>query len=115
MENAIRKIFFGKIDEEVHSDFLKFSRGVFENRYLLEGKRQKDKWSVKTSSEFANFLVQRCLEKVKGNAAVKGIIVTTLKIENELGFPIANVKKYQGINQFVIDCEIDSEKILAAM
>src|SRR3989344_2525454 len=77
MKNVIAKIFSGEFDSEVHSDFVKFSRGVFENRYLLEGKKQKDKWGVKTSSEFANFLVRRCLEKFGGRFDFKGAIIYT--------------------------------------
>ena len=67
MENAIAKIFSGKIDEEVHSNFVKFSCGIFQDRYLMEAKKQKDKWSIKTSSEFANFFAKRLLEKSKGD------------------------------------------------
>src|SRR3989344_6948269 len=74
MKNVIAKIFSGETDEEVHSDFVKFSRGVFENRYLLEGKKQKDKWSLKTSAEFVNYLVRRCLEKISGKVRVTGAI-----------------------------------------
>ena len=72
MKNTIAKIFSGETDEEVHSDFIKFSRGIFQDRYLIEGKKQKEKWSIKTSAEFANFFVRRCLEKSPGEINIKG-------------------------------------------
>ena len=37
---VVKKIFEGNFDEEVHNDFLKFGRGEYNNRYLLEGKKQ---------------------------------------------------------------------------
>ena len=37
---TIKKIFEGVFDEGVHSDFLKFGRGEYKNKFLLEGKRQ---------------------------------------------------------------------------
>ena len=36
---VVKKIFDGVSDDEVHSDFLKFGRGEYKNKYLLEGKR----------------------------------------------------------------------------
>ena len=39
----IKKIFDGQPDEEVHSDFLKFGKGEYRNKFLVEAKRQKDK------------------------------------------------------------------------
>src|SRR3989344_1355020 len=94
MKNVIAKIFSGEIDEEVHSDFVKFSRGVFENRYLLEGKKQKDRWGVKTSAEFANFFVRKCLEKFGGKFDFKGAIICTANIKEDIEFEIAGVKSY---------------------
>lgn len=115
MENSIAKIFLGKADDAVHSEFIKFGKGVFENRYLLEGKKQKDKWSVKTSSEFANFFVRKCLEKTKEKIKLKGIIVSTLDISGDCDFPIENIKKYMGIKQLVLNCETTPDKVLNLM
>jgi hypothetical protein len=113
MENAIRKIFSGKADEEVHSDFLKFSRGLFENKYLLEGKKQKDKWAVKTSAEFANFLVRKCLEKVSGNVKATGAIICTFSLQGKIEFE--RVKQFAGVKQHLINGELSAEKILKLM
>tara|TARA_Y100000310_G_scaffold155372_1_gene154839 strand:- start:812 stop:1528 length:717 start_codon:yes stop_codon:yes gene_type:complete len=114
---VIKKIFENEIDEEVHSAFLKFSRGEFKNRYLIEIKKQKDKWAIKTSAEFANFLVKKCLEKA-GNEKIpiKGIIVSTLNLEDdELGFEIKKRSNFQGIRKLQVDTEIYPRKILDLM
>ncbi len=116
MKNVINKIFSGEIDSEVHDDFVKFSRGKFENRYLLEGKKQADKWAVKSSAEFANYFVRRCLEKNSGEVQMKGVIVTTnKKLREEFDFEIAGEKGYMGIKQFLIDGMVNSGKIINLM
>ena len=115
MQNVIHKIFSGKVDDEVHNDFIKFSRGVFENRYLLEGKKQKDRWTIKSSSEFANFFVKKILSKAKGDVEISGIIVSTSDIEKDCSFAIENVKRYMGIKQLVLKCSASVEKIIELM
>ncbi len=113
MENTIKKIFSGKTDEEVHSEFLKFSRGIFENRYLLEGKKQKDRWSVKTSSEFANFLVRRYLEKISGKVKMTGAIICTFSLQGKIEYE--RVKQFAGVKQHLINAEIEAAKIISLM
>lgn len=115
MKSVINKIFSGKTDEEVHSEFIKFSRGVFENRYLVEGKKQKDKWQIKTSSEFANFFVRKLLENLNEPVKVKGIIVSTLDLEKDCEIEIEDVKKYMGIKQLMIDCDTLPSKVISLM
>jgi len=115
MDSVISKIFAGEIDNFVHMDFIRFSKGVFKNKYLLEGKKQKSKWSIKTGAEFGNYLVKKCLSGVSGSLKFKGIIVSTLKLKDEVDFEIVKVKQFMGIKQLVIDTEIDVSKILDMM
>ena len=112
---VIKKIFDKIFDEEVHSDLLKFSRGEFKDRYLVEVKKQKDKYAIKTSAEYANFLVKRSLEGVSGSLKIKGVIICTFDLRAELGFEFAKVKNFQGIRQIVIDTEVNAEEILNLM
>lgn len=111
----IKKVFDGNFDEEVHFGFLKFGRGDYEDRFLLDGKKQKDKWSIKADSEFANYLVQKCLEEVDGEVEIKGIIVSTLDLEDEIDFEIKKKSNFQGIRKLQIDTSIDKQKILDLM
>ncbi len=113
--SVLKKIFDGKRDEEVHSDFVKFSRGIFADRYLIEAKRQKGRWNIKTGAEFANFLVRACLQETKGEVEVKGAIVATFPIGKEAEFPIERVKQFMGIKQAVINAKISADKILNLM
>lgn len=115
MDSVISKIFAGESDNFVHMDFVKFSRGVFPNKYLLEGKRQKDKWSIKAGAEFGNYLVKKCLEGASGSLKMKGIIVSTFNLKDEVDFEIVKTKNFMGIRQLVIDTEIEVSKILELM
>ena len=108
----VKKIFDGVFDDIVHANFLKFGRGMYENRYLIEGKRQAKKWAVKTSAEYANFLVKRCLEKINGSVDIKGVIVSTSDLKDEIGFDIKKVSNFQGVKKNVIDTSVEPSQIL---
>ena len=113
----VKKIFEGVLDDEVHRDFLKFSRGEFKDRYIIEAKKQASKWAVKTSAEFANFLVRACLEKLDPDEkiAMKGVVVSTMDLREEVSFELVKVKNFQGIRQLVIDTEVMPGEILSFM
>ena len=112
---VIKKIFDGIFDDEVHGAFLKFGRGGYKNKYLLEGKRQSKNWSVKAGAEYVNFLVRRCLERIEGKVAVRGIIVSTLDLKNEIGFDIVKTGNFQGIRKNVINTEVETSDVLGLM
>lgn len=115
MENFLKKISEGKCDESVHLEFTKFGKGTFENKYLIDAKKQKSKWSVKTSAEFANFLVRKCLESAGGKISVKGVIVSTLDLKDDIKFPIDKIKQYMGIKQLIIKDEINKNELIDLM
>jgi hypothetical protein len=113
---VIKKVFDGVLDDEVHSSFIKFGRGEYKNKYLIEGKKQSKKWAVKTGPEYSNFLVRKCLEKVSGPVSVKGVIVSTQKLEGEDNpFEFAKVSNFQGVRRHVVDTEVSPEQIFAMM
>jgi len=111
----IKKIFEKKVDDSVHQEFVKFSKGEFKNKFLLEGKKQASKWSIKTSVEFTNSLVKLCLEKAPEKLKIKGIIVSTLDVESDIKFEIKDVKKFMGIRKIIIDTEANKADILELM
>jgi len=111
----MKKIFEGNFDEEVHSDFLKFGRGEYKNRYLLEGKKQKSGWAIKTGSEYVNFLVRKCLGKAQGHLFVSGVIISTMDLTSEMSFQIKKKSNFQGVRKFQVEAEINPEEILSLM
>ena len=111
----IKKIFDGACDDEVHVAFLKFGRGVYRYKYLIEGKKQAKNWAVKTGAEYANFLVRECLKRVGGSVKATGVIVSTLDLRDEIGFELKKVSNFQGVRKHVINTEINKEEIFALM
>lgn len=114
---VIKKIFEGVSDEEVHSDFVKFSRGFFRDKYVIEVKRQAKKWAIKTSPEFVNFLVERCLKKLPEDSKfpIKGVIVSTSDLSDEADFDVKKVSNFQGVKKMQIDTDVLPEDILKVM
>ena len=108
----VKNIFEGVSDNEMHVNFLKFGRGEYENRYLIEGKKQAKKWAVKTSAEYANFLVRRCLEKINGRVEIKGVIISTSDLKDKIDFEIKKVSNFQGVKKNIIDTEIEPSQVL---
>jgi len=111
----IKNIFNEVIDNEVHVAFLKFGRGNYKNKYLIEGKRQAKNWAVKTGAEYVNFLVKKCLESVGSSVKATGVIVSTLDLRDEIGFNLKKVSNFQGVRKHVVDCEVEGEEIFRLM
>jgi hypothetical protein len=112
--NIIKNIFEGKLTETDHGEFIKFSKGVFSNRYLIEAKKQKDSWAIKAGPEFVNSIVRMCLEKESSDVEITGVVVSTFKIE-DAGLPIERIKQFMGIKQAVINAKVAPSKILSAI
>jgi hypothetical protein len=112
---VMKKIFDGVFDDEVHANFLKFGRGEYKDKYLLEGKRQAKKWAIKAGAEYANLLVRKCLEKVGDSVEVKGVIVSTLDLRDESSIEFSKVSNFQGVRKHAVDGEIKPEQIFELM
>ena len=115
MENFLKKVFFKNLDNTVHEELIKFGRGRFENKYLVEAKKRKDLWSIKAGSEFANFLVKNCLENVKGEIDISGAIICTSDLRNDIKFNIEKIKQFAGVKQYIISTKIFAPSILEIM
>lgn len=101
--NFISKIFHGKIDEHVHSQFVRFGKGEYRGRALLSWWQTADKAKLKGSFEFANDFVLFAARQ--GNITFNGSILS----KGEL--PGLDGKKKAG--KWVYEVEgITSQKIL---
>ena len=109
--NFIKKIFDNKIDNSVRLQFQKFSRGEFRNRALIEAKKSKSGYKIKTSAEFSNELVKTMAEKLGGRKTnVTGAIISTSDLKNEIKFK--EIKQFQGVKKYLIDNEMSGKEIL---
>ena len=109
--NFIKKIFDNKIDNSVRLQFQKFSRGEFRNRALIEAKKSKSGYKIKTSAEFANELVKTMAKKLgERKTQVIGAIISTSDLKNEIKFK--EIKQFQGVKKYVMDSEMSGKEII---
>jgi len=109
--NFIKKIVDKKIDNSVHLQFQKFSRGEFRDRAIIEAKNSNGKYTIKTSAEFANELVRIMAEKLGSQKTqVTGAIVSTNDLTGEIEF--TEKKQFQGVKRYLIDKEMSGDEII---
>ena len=111
MDNFIKRIFEGKWDAEVHSQFRRFSKGTFEHRALLDINKGKNSTKIKASYEFAKEMALKLAETIEGKTKVTGGIITVQDIRDDLPFEPKHVKQFQGVKTFELDGEMSKEDI----
>lgn len=110
--NFVKKIVDGKVDELVHIQFMKFSRGEFKDRAILKVKKTKSKYTINSSPEFANEMVLSMARKLGNRTAkVTGAIVSTSDLKDKIDFK--EIKQFQGVKRYLIDREMTGEEILS--
>jgi len=109
--NFIKKIVDKKIDELVHAQFQKFSRGIFKDRAVLKVKKSKGKYTINSSSEFANELVFIMAQKL-GNkkTLVSGVVVSTSNLKEKIDFK--EIKQFQGVKRYLIEKEMSGDELV---
>ena len=112
--NFIKKIVDGRVDEGVHMQFQKFSRGEFRNRAMIEVKNSAGKYTIKTSAEFSNEFVRMMAEKLaEDKTQVTGAIVSTNDLTGELDFK--EKKQFQGVKRYLIDKEMSGAEMIGLL
>ncbi|MFH1787643.1 MAG: hypothetical protein ABH811_02535 [archaeon] len=112
--NFIKKIVDGEVDELVHLQFQKFSKGEFRNRAIIEAKKTGSNYSIKTSAEFANELVRIIAKKLgDSKTTVKGAIVSTNDLTGEIEFK--EKKQFQGVKRYLIYQEMSGSDIIGLL
>jgi len=112
MDNFIKKIFEKQeMDELVHSQFTKFSKGEFPDRAMIRAKNSKGKYTITTTSEFAKYLIISLAEKLGDDkTSVSGAIISALDLE---GFEYDERKMAMGVRKYMIyDKEMSGTKII---
>jgi hypothetical protein len=109
--NFIKKIAEKKIDESVHLQFQKFSRGEFKKRAMVVAKKSKNKFTITTSPEFANEFVKILAQKLgEQKTNVNGAIISTNDLKGKIDFK--EVKQFQGVKKYLIAKEMTEKEIL---
>lgn len=109
--NFIKKIVDGQIDDSVHLQFIKFSKGEFRDRAVINAKKSGNKYTINTSAEFGNELVREVAQKLGNNKTkVEGAIVSTLGLKGKIDFK--EIKQFQGVKRYLLDKEMSGNEIL---
>ncbi|MEX0920001.1 MAG: hypothetical protein WDZ69_00270 [Candidatus Pacearchaeota archaeon] len=112
--NFIKKIFDREVDNLVHLQFQKFSKGEFRNKTIIEAKKSGNKYTIKTSPEFANEMVRTIAEKLGSEKTrVTGAVISTMDLKNDLEFK--EIKQFQGVKRYLIDNEMSGNEILGLL
>lgn len=107
-------MFDGAIDESVHLQFQKFSKGEFRNRAVIEAKNSKGKYTIKTSAEFANDLVRIVAKQLSSNSTkVTGAIVSTSNLKERLDYK--EIKQFQGVKKYLIEKDMSGNEIISLL
>lgn len=110
MDCFIKKIFDKKIDESVHLQFQKFSRGEFGDRAMVRVKNSKDNFVISTSSEYAKDFVMILGEKLgEKKVQVSGALISALDLT---GFEYKEKKMAMGARKYIIDSEMNGKELV---
>lgn len=111
--NFIKKIVDKKIDESIHLQFQKFSKGEFRDRAMIKAKNSAGKYTISTTYEFANDLVRFMARKLgNSDADVKGVVVYTGEID---GINYSDKKQFMGVKQYAIEEKMPGTGIIDMM
>jgi hypothetical protein len=113
--NFIKKIFNNQVDEKVHAQFTRYSKGTFENKALLDIHVQAKKVKIKTSVEYTNELVEFLANTIEEKVPAKGIIFSTRNLTEESSIEFQEIKNAMGVKKHIINQELTKEQILEAI
>ena len=107
----IKELFNKGSTEESHRQFSRFSKGIFENRAVLDITNSK-KVKIKTSAEFTNELVKLLALTIENKTLVKGIVFSTRDLSQESNIKFEDIKSAMGIKKHIVNSELTKEDIL---
>jgi len=109
--NFIKNIFEDKIDSNVHKQFVRYGKGTFQDRALVEVSVSKNV-KIKTSFEYANELVKFLANTIKDKVHVSGGVITNKVIDD---FTFENIKQFAGVKTYQINADLSKNEILNLM
>mgnify|MGYP000627923593 CR=1 FL=1 len=109
----LNKIWQEKIDNSVHTQFVRFSRGKFENRAIINVRKQKNKVVLNSTFELANDLVM-FVSTLDKEFNVSGVILTKqnpLNLFKEIEINAEIINKKNLFHSKLEKIELSSEQI----
>jgi hypothetical protein len=110
--NFIRKIAEKKVDDWTHNQFIRYGRGNYAFKAMLNVTKSSKHTKVKTGFEFAGEFAYKLADSIEGTTRVTGGMITKLKAEElGLGFEIAETKQFAGVKTHKIDCDLTKDQV----
>jgi hypothetical protein len=112
MDNFIKKIFKGEeIDELVHSQFVKFSKGEFPERAMIRAKNSSGKYTISTTSEYAKDIIMFLAENLGDKTTkVTGALISALDLD---GFKYDERRMAMGVRKYMLyDQQMTGKEII---
>lgn len=100
----IRKIFQDKVDEGIHRHFVRFGKGTYGMKAVMNVRKQKEKVKISTTFEYAIDFIEFILSFVD-SVKVSGFVWSRQEIQGLEG------KKKKGLFNYEIDKEIKKEEL----
>lgn len=100
----IKNIFVNKIDDGVHQQFIRFGKGNYATKAVVNAKISGNNAKASGTFELANDFVLLCSD-LAPKLKISGIILSKEKMNLE------NERKKSGIFEYSIDKEIDSKEL----
>ena len=104
MTHFLKRIIDGKVDDTAHQQFVRFSKGLFENRSVFKVRLAKDKIKMNSTFEMANDMVMLAA------SAVPKMHCTGLILSKET-LPFT-VKKKAFVTVYEVDQDMESSRLL---
>lgn len=106
--NFIKKIVDNKVDDLVHLQFQKFSKGTFKDRAVMKVKKSKNKYTINSTGEFINEFVRMMAKKLGSEKTnMTGAVIATSNLTGKLDFK--DKKQFQGVKRYLIDTEMSGD------
>lgn len=112
--NFIKNAIDGKTDELTHKQFRRFGKGVFIKKAIVQVKKSKDGFNIRTTFEYLDGILLYLSENFKGEIEISGTIVGSGDLAAKSGkFGITGEKKnVMGVKKLVLNpTKINASKL----
>ncbi len=112
MDFFIHKLYKNNVDALAHLQFEKYSRGIFADKAIVQGKFSKGNYSFVTTSEYASDFIRACAEELDSKKAmVTGVIISTKALPTNITHQ--GISQFMGVKKYSISGEYSGKEIIA--
>ena len=112
MDFFIHKLCSARNDNFTHLQFEKYSRGLFTDKAIVQGKISKGNYSFVTTGEYAGEFVRACAEELgPAKTNVEGVIISTKGLPSSIQHK--GISQFMGVKKYLISGEYSGDEIIS--